>query len=159
MSMQERQRQFETTVTSFPGISPEARLARNFGFSNSARVIEGGLFACTSNLEGYSAKLAAGTTSAFKQFVFLCVLTFPPQDEVYFAIVVSAEADKVSKGLIKLFGEATARNEAAQREYDEVKRLYDEAVAAGRPAKKPKEIKPESISNNVKFYITADGRA
>jgi len=134
MSLQERQRQFEEAVASFPGISPEARIARNFGFSNSARIIEGGLFACTNNLEAYSEKLAAGRGTPLKQFIFLCVLTFPPQDEVYFAITVSREAERVNAGLIKLFNEGKQRN--------------DELVAAGK--------KPGSISNNVKFYITSD---
>lgn len=135
MSLQERQRQFEAAVASFPGISPEARIARNFGFSNSARIIEGGLFACTNNLEAYSEKLAAGTAMPLKQFIFLCVLTFPPQDEVYFAITVSNDADRVNAGLIKLFNEGKQRN--------------DELIAAGKKA--------GSISNNVKFYITSDG--
>ena len=158
MSLQERQRQFEAAVATFPGISPAARIARNFGFSNSARVIEGGLFACTNNMESYSEKLAAGSTVPLKQFIFLCVLTFPPQDEVYFAITVSLEADRVNNGLIKLFKEATARNEAGHKAHEETKRVYDEAVATGKAAKKPKEFKPESISNNVKFYITSDSR-
>lgn len=136
MSLQERQRQFEAAVESFPGISPEARIARNFGFSNSARVIEGGLFACTNNLEAYSEKLAVGTVTPLKQFIFLCVLTFPPQDEVYFAITVGADANRVNSGLTKLFNEGKQRN--------------DELVAAGR--------KTGSISNNVKFYITSDSR-
>lgn len=136
MSLQERQRQFEAAVASFSGISPEARIARNFGFSNSARIIEGGLFACTNNLEGYSEKLVAGTVTPVKQFILLCVLTFPPQDEVYFAITVSSEAERVNAGLVKLFNEG--------------KRRSDELVAAGK--------KPGSISNNVKFYITSDSR-
>lgn len=136
MSLQERQRQFEAEVASFPGISPEARIARNFGFSNSARIIEDGLFACTNNLAAYSEHLAAGTTPPLKQFIFLCVLTFPPQDEVYFAITVSSDADRVNAGLIKLFNEGKQRN--------------DELIAAGK--------KPGGISNNVKFYITSDSR-
>jgi MoxR-like ATPase len=136
MSLQERQRQFEDAVSAFPGISAEARIARNFGFSNSAKIIEGGLFACTNNLEAYSEKLVAGTVTPLKQFIFLCVLTFPPQDEVYFAITVGSESDKVNTGLTKLYKEAKKRN--------------DDLVDAGK--------KPGSISNNVKFYITADSR-
>lgn len=136
MSLQERQRQFEAAVASFPGISAEARIARNFGFSNSARIIEGGLFACTNNLESYSEKLAAGTTAPLKQFIFLCVLTFPPHDEVYFAITVSADAERVNRGLVKLYAEGKKRN--------------DDLVAADK--------KPGSINNNVKFYITSDSR-
>jgi 5-methylcytosine-specific restriction protein B len=135
MSAEERQQQFEVAIRAQPGIQPEARVAKNFGFSNSARVIEGGLFACTNNMQTYSEKLAAGKEAPLEQFIFLCVLTFPPQDEVYFAIVVTAEADRINKGLLKLFHEDTARN----------KKL----AAAAR--------KTGSISNNVKFYITDTG--
>jgi hypothetical protein len=135
MSSETRQQQFEQAIAASPETLPGARIAKNFGFSNSARIIEGGLFACTNNLEAYSSSLAAGKTVPLRQFIFLCVLTFPPQDEVYFAIVVTAEADRVNRGLLKLFHEGEDRN----------KQLVH--------AKK----KPGSISNNVKFYITETG--
>ncbi|QYA11890.1 hypothetical protein [Rhizobium sp. AB2/73] len=135
MSAEERQQQFEVAIRAQPGIRSEARIAKNFGFSNSARVIEGGLFACTNNLEAYSAGLAAGRTAPLEQFIFLCVLTFPPQDEVYFAVTVTTEADRINKGLLKLFHEGEERNK--------------QLVAASK--------KPGSISNNVKFYITDTG--
>lgn len=136
MNFDERQRRFEAAVSSYPGVRADARIAGNFGFSNSARVLEGGLFACTNNLESYSKKLVAGTVEPLKQFILLCVLTFPPHDEVYFAIVVEADADRLNAGLIKLFKEGEANNAAL--------------VAAGE--------KPGRISNNVKFYITANGQ-
>lgn len=136
MSATERQQQFEQAIKAAPGIREDARVAKNFGFSNSARIIEGGLFACTNNLEAYSANLAAGRTAPLEQFIFLCVLTFPPQDEVYFAITVTNEAGKVNEGLLKLFHEGGQRNA--------------DAVAGGGKAGK--------ISNNVKFYITEAGR-
>lgn len=135
MSAEERQQQFELAIRAYPGIRPEARIAKNFGFSNSARVIEGGLFACTNNLAAYSAGLAAGRTEPIEQFIFLCVLTFPPQDEVYFAVTVTAEADRINKGLLKLFHEGEERNKVLTTE----------------------EKKTGSISNNVKFYITDTG--
>ena len=135
MSATERQQQFESAIKGRPGIRTDARIARNFGFSNSARVIEGGLFACTNNLEVYSANLDAGKTAPQEQFIFLCVLNFPPQDEVYFAITVTGEADRINRGLIKLFKEGEQKVAAA--------------LAAGK--------KPGSISNNVKFYITDTG--
>jgi hypothetical protein len=135
MSSAERQQQFEQAITALPDTRPGARIAKNFGFSNSARIIEGGLFACTNNLEAYSAGLAAGRTAPLTQFIFLCVLTFPPQDEVYFAIAVTAEADRVNRGLLKLFREGEERNQ--------------QLVASGSKAGK--------VSNNVKFYITDGG--
>lgn len=133
MSFSDRQKQFRAAIEAEAG--SDARLAENFGFSNSARVIEGGLFACTNNLETYSKKLAAAPSSGAASFVFLCVLTFPPHDEVYFAITVREEAGRVVEGLIALHNEVVAKNEAL--------------IAAGK--------KPGSINNNVKFFLTEQG--
>jgi MoxR-like ATPase len=135
MSLAERQQQFEEFITSRPESLPGARIAKNFGFSNSARIIEGGLFSCTSNLEAYSAAIAAGKTPPAPQFIFLCVLAFPPADEVYFAITVTTEATQVNQGLVKLHQQGLQRN--------------SELKAAGE--------KPGKINNNVKFYITETG--
>lgn len=136
MSAAERQQQFEEAIRGHAVFRQDARVARNFGFSNSARVIEGGLFACTNNLETYSAALAGGRAAGVTQFIFLCVLTFPPQDEVYFAIVATSDAQSVNSGLLELFHEGERRNAALH--------------AAGQ--------KEGKISNNVKFYITDEGK-
>lgn len=138
MSSATRQQQFEKAIKAQPGIlpEPESKITRNFGFSNSARIIEGGLFACTNNLQPYSTGLNAGKKDPLHQFIFLCVLTFPPQDEVYFAITVTTEANQVNQGLLKLFHEGEQRNK--------------QLIAAGE--------KPGRISNNVKFYITESGK-
>lgn len=130
MTASQRQQQFEQALAAQLDIDPTARVAKNFGFSNSARVIEGGLFACTSNQASYSVKLAKGTIDPSKQFVFLCVLSFPPQDEVYFSIIVNEEANRVNRGLLKLYEEGLRRQE---------------------------ETGGGGISNNVKFYVTNDG--
>jgi 5-methylcytosine-specific restriction protein B len=96
MSSAERQQQFETAIRAQPAITADARIAKNFGFSNSARVLEGGLFACTNNMATYSEGLGAGTTVPLKQMVLLCLLTFPPQDEVYFAIEIKDDIAKLT---------------------------------------------------------------
>jgi 5-methylcytosine-specific restriction enzyme B len=135
MSVDERQKQFRAKIESLPGIKPEpeVRIAENFGFSNSARIIEGGLFACNHNAETYSRKLLAGNAES-SQFVLLCVLTFPPQDEVYFAIVIDKDVGVVNSGLLKVARVVEARNAALEH---------------GRT--------PSRINNNVKFYVTAGG--
>lgn len=135
MSIAERQQQFEQAIKARPETHLDARIARNFGFSNSARVIEGGLFACTSNLQSYSASLAAAKVKPLEQFIFLCVLTFPLEDEVYFAIIVTTEAQQVNSGLLKLYDEGMKRNR--------------DLKLAG--------AKRGQINNNVKFYITETG--
>lgn len=134
MSAPERQQQFEKAVRALPQIKPEANITKNFGFSNSARIIENGLFACTSNLETPSKALSADAT-AVTQFVFLCVLRFPPEDHAYFAIEITDSSDQLIKGLLKLLREAEQQNA--------------EKVAKGK--------KPGGINNNVKCYITRDG--
>ena len=143
MSSAERQKQFEAAIKALPDTLQGARIAENFGWSNSARIIEGGLFACTNNLASYSAGLASGKDGT-RQFIFLCVLTFPPHDEVYFAITVTAEAENINRGLLKLFYEGVERNKPIKE--------YNKALPPGS-----KERKEESINNNVKFYITDGG--
>jgi len=135
MSPEERQQQFKSAIKRQPQILKQARIAENFGFSNSARVIEGGLFACTNNLETHSEKMVEGTGQPMSQLVLLSVLTFPPQDEVYFAILIKDEIARVEIGLQKLFREVQERN-----------RLK---VAAGKDEGR--------INNNVKFFITDTG--
>lgn len=133
-SFSDRQKQFRAAIDAAAGEG--ARLAENFGFSNSARVIEGGLFACTNNLQTYSRKLAADAGEDAQAFVFLCVLTFPPHDEVYFAITVRSEAARVNAGLVRLHDRVVERNA--------------ELKAAGKTE--------GSINNNVKFFIAEGGR-
>ena len=134
MSFSERQKQFKAAIESTAG--PGARLAENFGFSNSARVIEGGLFACTNNLQNYSRKIAADPSTGAPAFVFLCVLTFPPHDEVYFAVTVRSEAAAVNAGLVLLHDQVVEKNAALK--------------AAGKTE--------GSINNNVKFFLTENGK-
>lgn len=136
MSSADRQKQFRAWIDRHRLIRGQnSRIAENFGFSNSARIIEGGLFACTNNLQAYSRRISGDPALGTDQFVFLCVLTFPPCDEVYFAIIVN-DARAVDAGLIKLSQQVKARN--AER--------AAEGVAEG------------SVNNNVKIYVTASGR-
>jgi hypothetical protein len=136
MTFSERQKQFRQAIEGLPAISAKARIAENFGFSNSSRILQGGLFACTNNIQDYSKKIIADPTKTATQFVFMCVLTFPPHDEVYFAIVVESGARRLNQGLVKLAEEVEAKNATL--------------VAAGK--------KPGSINNNVKFFITSEGK-
>lgn len=132
MSFSERQKQFKAAIEA--GLEKGARLTENFGFSNSARVVEGGLFAGVNNMENLSRKLAQDPGDGPPAYVFLCVLTFPPEDEVYFAITVRSDVQAANMTLLKLFMELT--EEKAQ-------------LAAGEKAGK--------INNNVRFSVTSNG--
>jgi 5-methylcytosine-specific restriction enzyme B len=146
MSVEERQQQFRAQIESLPGINkePDLLIKENFGFSNSSRVLEGGLFACTNNVETYSRKLLKGVAES-SQFVLLCVLTFPPQDEVYYAIIISQDTARVNTGLTKLANQVAAKNAEIAAESVQLK-------AAGK-----KEKSLSRINNNTKFYITRNG--
>jgi len=134
MSFSERQKQFKEAMAA--GLEHGARLTENFGFSNSARVVEGGLFAGTNNMEGPSKRISQNPDDGPPAYVFLCVLTFPPQDEVYFAITVRSDVSAANMGLLKLFVEVSEKNA--------------ELSAAGKTQGR--------INNNVKFSVTSNGR-
>ncbi|WP_297511000.1 hypothetical protein [uncultured Caulobacter sp.] len=131
-SSTDRQKQFTAFVTEKAG--PNAKVATNFGFSNSARLLEGGLFACTANMEGASKNVITGAGGA-SAYVFASVLTFPPYDEVYFAITVSEDRESLDAGLVELYRDVEARN-GGKAEGD----------------------RPSRINNNVKFYLNEEGR-
>lgn len=115
MSVEQRQKQFEDYIKGLPFVGKhDSRVIPNFGFSNSARVLEGGLFACTSNLEDHTERvLADGKASA--RVILLCVLTFPPHDEVYFAIVIEKDIDRLNSGLLKLAQARTVELSSANK--------------------------------------------
>jgi 5-methylcytosine-specific restriction enzyme B len=90
---------------------------------------------CTNNLEAISAKASGGIGTDLRQLVLLCVLTFPPSDEIYFAITVRNDVKRLIDGLIKLYRDVELRNQ----------RL----IAKGK--------RPGRINNNVKFFLTKGG--
>lgn len=92
-----------------------------FGVSNSARIIEGGLYLGYANLEHKARSKVEGQC-------LLCMLRFPPEDEVYFAVYVSSEIGRLFDRLERMKSEGSAGNKA-----------YSER------------------NNNVAFYLARDG--
>jgi len=92
MSLVERQQQFEMAIREGQLFDPATwHISKLFGVSNSAIVIEGGLFLGTSDLENFKAERIGA--------VFLCVIRFPPEDEVYFAVYINSEIDSFKQRL------------------------------------------------------------
>lgn len=144
MSVESRQKQFIEAVKADPAWTPQSNLRSLFGISNSARIIEEGLFIGTVNFErGFS----AGT----EQVVFTCQMTLPPQDEVFFAVFVKNEFSLLAKrlgGMLEAAGPG-ATAEASQAAGEEA--FEPETLAAGAIPYSPK-------NNNVRFYLADDGR-
>ena len=90
MNLAERQREFTDAAHTHFGATKLTRLSRLFGVSNSAKIIEGGIQLGVANLDS--------ARDEDDGFLFACVLKFPPEDEVYFAVLVrSAKAQLLTR--------------------------------------------------------------
>lgn len=144
MNLDERQRQFLDAVQKHFGTSKAVRPNKLFGVSNSAKIVEGGIQLGVVNLNAPREDAEA--------FIFACVMRFPPEDEVYFAVLVRkdrasfmtrlAEMKKLGAAA-KAAGEEAAAAEAADEEAGE------ESGAA---------IKYSARNNLVPIYLAGDGR-
>src|SRR5687768_10112163 len=83
MSLKERVEAFSAAARDAFGLKGKSDLRSNFGVSNGAKIVEGGLQLGVSNLEKFS-----GATG---QFAMGCMIRFPPEDEIYFAIQVRSD--------------------------------------------------------------------
>ncbi|EIM04282.1 hypothetical protein LRK24_11060 [Rhodanobacter denitrificans] len=86
MSLAERQQQFLKEVQKHFRATKATRTNKLFGVSNSAKIVDGGVQIGVANLN--SAKDDADA------FIIATVMKFPPEDEVYFAVLVRRDKDK-----------------------------------------------------------------
>lgn len=106
MQLQERQRAFLNAVKERFGVTAKTKVNQAFGVSNSAKVIEGGIQLGVPNLDNWGEEVDA--------FVLLCVIRFPPEDEVYFALKVKSGLPSMATRLAdmkRLGAAAKAREE------------------------------------------------
>ena len=127
MDTQERQRLYKVAVEAAVPSAARRRMHDAFGISNSAKIVEGGLFAFNVNFENLAGDV--------DQLVVNCLLSFPPEDQVYFSLVVKSDM-------------ATFTNR------------LDEMRTAGKSGAgaSPDTLSYASTNNNVKGYIAGDGR-
>jgi 5-methylcytosine-specific restriction enzyme B len=83
MDFLERQRLYKDAVGADPAITATSRTADAFGFSNSSKVVEGGLFAFNANFNTLNPNA--------DQVVVNCLLRFPPEDEVYYSLFLKTD--------------------------------------------------------------------
>ena len=145
MQLQERQKAFLNAVKERFGATKKTKINQAFGVSNSAKIIEGGVQLGVPNLENFGEDVDS--------FLLLCLIRFPPEDELYFAVRVAGDV-----GVLK------AR-------LDEMRRLGQEAKAKGKP-NEPEDFALEGeeagaapaiayreVNNLVATYLAAeDGR-
>jgi 5-methylcytosine-specific restriction enzyme B len=138
MNLVERQQRFLDAVQKTFGTAKAPR--ELFGVSNSAKVIEGGIQLGVVNLENVRDDSDA--------LAFACVMRFPPEDEVYFAVLIRKDKAKLLQRLgdMKRLGTGVRDEEGESAGPEDV----DGATAGA--------IKYRASNNNVPVYLAQDGR-
>ena len=146
MSLVERQRQFLEAAQKHFGTSKAVRPRELFGVSNSAKIVEGGIQLGVVNLENVREDIEA--------LIFGCVLRFPPEDEVYFAVLVRKDKANFLTRLSEMKRHGAAAKSAGE-DADfalEAAGDSDESEASGS------NIKYSARNNLVPIYLASDGR-
>ncbi len=146
MNLVERQQQFFKEAQRHFHATRGTSAYRLFGVSNSAKVVEGGLQIGVGSLNG--------TPQDADALIFACVMKFPPEDEVYFAVLVRKDASKFLARLadMKRLGAAKASGTAEPADLL-TEAGEDEAAEESGPT-----IKYSPRNNLVPIYLAEDGR-
>ncbi|WP_407353493.1 McrB family protein [Luteimonas sp. R10] len=146
MSLVERQRQFLEAAQKHFGTSKAVRPRELFGVSNSAKIVEGGIQLGVVNLDNVKDDVEA--------LIFGCVLRFPPEDEVYFAVLVRKDRANFLARLTEM-----KRLGAEAKGTGEDTEFALEAAGDSDESEAPEtSIKYSARNNLVPIYLAGDGR-
>jgi MoxR-like ATPase len=147
MSLVERQQQFLEAAQKHFGTSKSVRPRELFGVSNSAKIVEGGIQLGVVNLDNVKEDTEA--------LIFGCVLRFPPEDEVYFAVLVRKDKANFLERLTEM-----KRLGAAAKIAGEDSEFTLEAAGEndGQSELPGTTIKYSARNNLVPIYLARDGR-
>lgn len=146
MSLIDRQRQFLEAAQKHFGTSKAVRPRELFGVSNSAKIVEGGIQLGVVNLENVKEDAEA--------LIFGCILRFPPEDEVYFAVLVRKDKATFLARLAEM-----KRLGAAAKSAGEDTDFSLEAAGESDESEAPEtSIKYSARNNLVPIYLASDGR-
>ena len=147
MSLVERQRQFLEAAQKHFGTTKAVRPRELFGVSNSAKIVEGGIQLGVVNLENVKEDVEA--------LIFGCVLRFPPEDEVYFAVLVRKDRANFLARLSEMRRLGAAAKSGGEEATDFALEAFsdaDESEGSGSA------IKYSARNNLVPIYLAGDGR-
>ncbi|WP_295521758.1 hypothetical protein [uncultured Pseudacidovorax sp.] len=146
MNPVERQQRFLEAAQKHFGTSKAVRPRELFGVSNSAKIVEGGIQLGVVNLDNVKDDTEA--------LIFGCVMRFPPEDEVYFAVLV--RKDKAS--FLARLAEMKKLGAAAKAAGAEPADLLSEGADEEAPEAPGATIKYSARNNLVPIYLARDGR-
>lgn len=145
MNLVERQRQFLDAAQQHFGTSRAVRPRELFGVSNSAKIVEGGIQLGVVNLDNVKEDAEA--------FIFACVMRFPPEDEVYFSVLVRKDRANFLTRLSEM-----KRIGAAAKSGGEEAGIFAEAIEEEQAEELGATIKYSARNNLVPIYLARDGR-
>lgn len=146
MNLVERQQRFLEAAQKHFGTSKAVRPRELFGVSNSAKIVEGGIQLGVVNLDNVKEDAEA--------LIFGCVMRFPPEDEVYFAVLV--RKDKAS--FLARLAEMKKLGMAAKTGSTEPADLLLETGSDETSEAPGGTIKYSPRNNLVPIYLARDGR-
>jgi len=154
MDTRERQRLYREKVSGASSVTNQTRIADAFGVSNSAKVIEKGLFAFNANFNTMADNL--------DQVVVNCLLRFPPEDEIYFSLFVKSGMPIFLARLEEMRAAGISRPRRRARAEEEGEEESDESEP-GKAEEEPPAASPDGLdytnnNKNVKGYIGLDGQ-
>ncbi|MDA8152975.1 MAG: hypothetical protein M0003_09740 [Acidithiobacillus sp.] len=146
MNLVERQQQFLEAAQRHFGTSKAVRPRELFGVSNSAKIVEGGIQLGVVNLDNVKDDTEA--------LIFGCVMRFPPEDEVYFAVLVRNDKASFLARLAEMKKLGAAPKSADAEPAD----LLSEGADEEAPEAPGATIKYSARNNVVPIYLARDGR-
>lgn len=147
MNLEERQRQFLEAIQRHFGTSKSVRPRELFGVSNGARILEGGIQLGVVNLDNVKDDVEA--------LIFACVLRFPPEDEVYFAVLIRKDRANFLARLAEMKRLAATTKAGAP---DATFALEPQGSDADSLEPAGGQIKYSERNNLVPVYIAQDGK-
>jgi hypothetical protein len=167
MSFTERKQQFLDASKKHFDTSDAVRPRELFGVSNSAKIVGGGIQLGVVNLDNVKEDTEA--------LIFGCMIRFPPEDEVYFSVLIRndkenfltrlAEMKKLGTSPKKL-GTMPKKGSTKTEVTTQIGTLFsEEGQEVTTPADKEEQeeapgtkFKYSTSNNNVAIYLASDGR-
>lgn len=147
MNLVERQRQFLDATQKHFGTTRTVRPRELFGVSNSAKIVEGGIQLGVVNLDNVKDDVEA--------LIFGCILRFPPEDEVYFAVLVRKDKANFLARLAEMKRLGALAKGAGEEAGFALEASGDNVESSETPGA---SIKYSARNNLVPIYLARDGR-
>ncbi len=144
MNLVERQQRFLDAAQRHFGTTKAVRPRELFGVSNSAKIVEGGIQLGVVNLDNVKDDTEA--------LIFGCVMRFPPEDEVYFAVLVRKDRASFLARLSQMKKLGAAAKASGTEPVDLPSEEDDAPETPGAT------IKYSARNNVVPIYLARDGR-